>query len=76
MTDQYKSPLVIHCSAGVGRTGTFLALRSLLEYIKYNNIVNIVDVVLYFRRQRMFIVQTDEQYLFILNVLHDLFIKN
>ena len=50
--------LCISCSAGVGRTGTFIAVDSVLEQIKNENIVDIAGVINKMRQQRMMMVQT------------------
>ncbi|XP_058466435.1 receptor-type tyrosine-protein phosphatase F [Malaya genurostris] len=58
-------PVVVHCSAGVGRTGTFIALDIILQRIQQEKKINIYDTVKQLRRQRVKMVQTGEQYDFL-----------
>lgn len=51
------NPMVIHCSAGVGRTGTFIALSILLEKIKTESAINVFERVNQLRKKRLFMVQ-------------------
>ena len=51
-------PVLVHCSAGVGRSGTFITLDYMLERIKMEKSINIQEFVAGLRRQRMFMVQT------------------
>ncbi|XP_012518232.1 PREDICTED: LOW QUALITY PROTEIN: receptor-type tyrosine-protein phosphatase O [Propithecus coquereli] len=60
-----KGPMIIHCSAGVGRTGTFIALDRLLQHIRDHEFVDILGLVSEMRSYRMSMVQTEEQYIFI-----------
>ncbi|XP_027317673.1 receptor-type tyrosine-protein phosphatase O isoform X1 [Anas platyrhynchos] len=60
-----KGPMIIHCSAGVGRTGTFIALDRLLQHIRDHEFVDILGLVSDMRSYRMSMVQTEEQYIFI-----------
>ncbi|XP_058126243.1 phosphatidylinositol phosphatase PTPRQ-like [Anopheles ziemanni] len=61
----YAIPLVVHCSAGVGRTGTFIALDILLQRMQQEKKVNVYDTVKRLRRQRVKMVQTLDQYAFL-----------
>ncbi|CAG5132393.1 unnamed protein product [Candidula unifasciata] len=57
-------PVVVHCSAGIGRTGTFIAVDICLRQLEDVGVVNIQDTVRKIRSQRAFAVQVPEQYAF------------
>jgi netrin-G3 ligand len=60
-----NKPIVVHCNAGVGRTGTFIAMSIAIERIKTEQLVNIFNIVKHLRTQRPNMVQTLEQYMFV-----------
>ncbi|XP_052409994.1 receptor-type tyrosine-protein phosphatase O isoform X3 [Carassius gibelio] len=60
-----KGPIVVHCSAGVGRTGTFIALDRLMQHIQEHEYVDVLGLVSDMRSHRLSMVQTEEQYVFI-----------
>ena len=53
-----SQPLLVHCSAGVGRTGTFIVLDSMLERMKNEKSINIFEFVQQLREERVFMVQS------------------
>ncbi|XP_071261196.1 receptor-type tyrosine-protein phosphatase eta-like [Salvelinus alpinus] len=65
--DQYSrhSPTVVHCSAGVGRTGTFIAIDRLLFQIERDSMVDVYGTIHDLRMHRPLMVQTEDQYLFL-----------
>ncbi|XP_069577895.1 receptor-type tyrosine-protein phosphatase eta-like [Brachyistius frenatus] len=65
--NQYSrhSPTVVHCSAGVGRTGTFIAIDRLIFQIERENIVDVYGIVHDLRMHRTLMVQTEDQYVFL-----------
>lgn len=65
--NQYSrnSPTVVHCSAGVGRTGTFIAIDRLIFQIERENIVDVYGIVHDLRMHRPLMVQTEDQYVFL-----------
>uniref|UniRef100_A0A8C2J2U5 Tyrosine-protein phosphatase non-receptor type 9 n=1 Tax=Cyprinus carpio TaxID=7962 RepID=A0A8C2J2U5_CYPCA len=57
-------PMVVHCSAGIGRTGTFCALDICLSQLQDVGTLNVCQTVRRMRAQRAFSIQTPEQYYF------------
>ncbi|RNA36848.1 receptor-type tyrosine- phosphatase epsilon isoform X3 [Brachionus plicatilis] len=69
-----SNPILVHCSAGIGRTGTFVALFNLMDMMKDSNTVSPNKIVYEMRRQRAYSVQNWEQYKFIHQALLEWFI--
>ncbi|KAG5881113.1 hypothetical protein JTB14_032291 [Gonioctena quinquepunctata] len=63
--------MIVHCSAGVGRTGTLIATDILLQTANAGKNIDVFNTVLELRRQRVTMVQTDKQYILIFNLLKD-----
>ncbi|WPH04151.1 Hypothetical protein R9X50_00703700 [Acrodontium crateriforme] len=77
--DEQNNPRIVHCSAGVGRSGTFIALDYLLSLLHTGQLDNIpsdqdpiADTVEQLRKQRMMMVQGEGQFMFLYDVLRGL----
>ncbi|XP_055884710.1 receptor-type tyrosine-protein phosphatase alpha-like [Biomphalaria glabrata] len=60
-----NKPIVVHCSAGVGRTGTFIALYNIMRQAEETGLVDFFKTVSKLREDRIFMVQTHSQYMFL-----------
>ncbi|XP_051778581.1 receptor-type tyrosine-protein phosphatase eta [Erpetoichthys calabaricus] len=60
-----NSPTLIHCSAGVGRTGTLIALDHLIHQIDREGMADVYGIVYGLRMHRPLMVQTEDQYVFL-----------
>ncbi|XP_033000667.1 tyrosine-protein phosphatase non-receptor type 14 [Lacerta agilis] len=68
-------PIVVHCSAGVGRTGVVILTELMIGCLEHNERVDVPVMLQHLREQRMFMIQTIAQYKFVYQVLI-LFLQN
>ncbi|KAM6917461.1 tyrosine-protein phosphatase non-receptor type 21 isoform 2-T2 [Lycodopsis pacificus] len=62
-------PVLVHCSAGVGRTGVVILSEIMIACLEHNEVLDVPKYLLNLRRQRMIMVQTLSQYTFIYKVI-------
>lgn len=70
---QNSLPILVHCSAGIGRTGTFIGLDALHQQGLETGHVTVEDYVRRMREDRMNMVQNVEQYIFLYEALVESF---
>ena len=83
-TIKNENPVVVHCSAGVGRTGTFISIyclfKEIMSQIKNKNLENIhfsvFNMVRKLKEMRLLMVQTNVQYKFIYDFIDCLLKEN
>uniref|UniRef100_A0A7E4ZRU5 Protein-tyrosine-phosphatase n=1 Tax=Panagrellus redivivus TaxID=6233 RepID=A0A7E4ZRU5_PANRE len=64
-----QKPTVVHCSAGIGRTGSVVALEVCYQQLLCEQNLSVLDMVRWLRQQRMHSVQTDLQYVYLFKCL-------
>ncbi|XP_036390559.1 tyrosine-protein phosphatase non-receptor type 5-like [Megalops cyprinoides] len=64
-----SGPVIVHCSAGIGRTGCFIATSILCKQLKYEGVADILKTTCQLRLDRGGMIQTYEQYQFVHHVL-------
>ncbi|CAF1424981.1 unnamed protein product [Adineta steineri] len=66
-----SGPVVVHCSAGIGRTGCFIALSNGIKQLNQERVVDIVRIICNLRRDRGGMIQTHDQYQFLYQALSE-----
>ncbi|GIY53441.1 receptor-type tyrosine-protein phosphatase mu [Caerostris extrusa] len=64
-----NSPIVVHCSAGIGRTGTVILFENAFEMSIQENQIDVLGLLFSMRKQRMNIVENYDQYTFVYHAL-------
>uniref|UniRef100_A0A8C1R092 Receptor-type tyrosine-protein phosphatase epsilon n=1 Tax=Cyprinus carpio TaxID=7962 RepID=A0A8C1R092_CYPCA len=70
----FSGPIVVHCSAGVGRTGTFIVIDGMIDMMYAEKKVDVFGFVSRIREQRSQLIQTDLQYSFVYQALLEYFL--
>ncbi|PWA16303.1 hypothetical protein CCH79_00004741 [Gambusia affinis] len=63
------NPVLVHCSAGVGRSGVVILSEIMIACLEHNEMLTVPEVLRLLREQRMLMVQTLSQYTFVYKVL-------
>lgn len=66
-----KGPIVVHCSAGVGRTGTYIGLDRFLDECDTQSKTSVLEIVKDMRQSRNFMVQSQVQYVYLYEACRD-----
>lgn len=61
-TQVQRPPIVVHCSAGIGRTGSYITISTGIDSLLTTGRCNVIDTVKRIRGQRALSVQTADQY--------------
>lgn len=69
LASEGRGPVVVHCSAGIGRTGCFIATSIGCQQLKKEGVVDALSIVCQLRMDRGGMVQTSEQYEFVHHAL-------
>lgn len=59
--DNCGSPLLVHCAAGVGRTGTFIAIDHVISALEQRDRVDLNDIIGMLRQDRMVLVPSSPE---------------
>ncbi|XP_033118395.1 tyrosine-protein phosphatase non-receptor type 5-like [Anneissia japonica] len=60
-----KGPVIVHCSAGLGRTGCYIAISIGMKQLQEEQMVDVLGIVCQMRQDRGGMIQTNEQYEFV-----------
>ena len=63
--------MLVHCSAGVGRSGTFIVIDAMLKLANEENKIDVYNYFEMIRQDRMQMIQTPDQYLFVYNAIFE-----
>ncbi|XP_056658199.1 tyrosine-protein phosphatase non-receptor type 5 isoform X2 [Monodelphis domestica] len=66
---QSFAPIIVHCSAGIGRTGCFIATSICCKQLQREGVVDILKTTCQLRQDRGGMIQTCEQYQFVHHVM-------
>ncbi|XP_061729049.1 tyrosine-protein phosphatase non-receptor type 9-like [Cydia pomonella] len=70
-TNAPTGPVIVHCSAGIGRTGSFCATNLCITQLAKTGKISVPEIVMQVRKQRRSSVFAVEQYVFIYTVLYE-----
>ncbi|XP_051544672.1 receptor-type tyrosine-protein phosphatase R-like isoform X1 [Myxocyprinus asiaticus] len=68
-TSTSSGPVIVHCSAGIGRTGCFIATTIGCRQLQLEGVVDVLGIVCQLRTDRGGMIQTEEQYEFVHHAL-------
>ena len=66
------SPILVHCSGGMGRAGVFMTLYHFMQRVKLGDTVSLFDLIAFLRWQRPYAVCVLDQYQFIHQISHEI----